>query len=80
VYVININYDYGVEGLQEWLFIKRKQRIPYKLIVMGNEAEKTLKKNFKGLINYYKIPHPQAANRFPKYKEQFMNILKDKIL
>jgi hypothetical protein len=61
----NINGPGGVGDVGDWL--NRDTTRP--LVVLGNEAEATLLKNFK--VNYYLVPHPQAWRRFPSYDVEF---------
>jgi len=68
---VDINYKNGVETTKRWLSYKSYLGQISKVICMGNEAEKTFRDNFKGVV-YYRTVHPSAARRFLKYRPRFI--------
>jgi hypothetical protein len=73
LFFVNINQEDGVQVIHDWVYYKIEKKEDYKVILLGNNAEKTFIKSFNtNLIpKIYKTCHPSAAMRFTKYSEQF---------
>ena len=81
LFFTNINYDNGLQIVEKWLKFKAFQKMPHKVILLGNNAAKTFMNKLGEFVKWeykckvFKTYHPSAAMRHYKYDEQFKDDL-----